>query len=391
MYMQQLTRMVECGFDHPAVSTKQGILKGIQVEGCFLFRGVDYAKSSRFLPPEPVDNWAGIRRAECFGTGCRTLYLPQETDSFQNPRYSYPESEHCQNLNIWTPVLGENKKLPVLVWLEGDGWLSGGSMASFATDGGHLATQEHLVVVGINHRQNVLGCLDLSAYGQRYQYTTELGILDISQALKWIQENIRFFGGDPQCVTLAGFGGGAERILALMHHPAADSLYHRVILETPTHPIPQSSEEDKRFTAFVLQQLHLTPETIGTIETADWYDLATATISALWQYEKQTGKHYRFQPNSQRDDYRNACSPVPVMLAFHRHEEMAYPFRNAAYMEGLYQPGISEQLENTFSSRWADFARNGRLQEEVFQESFAFSGDSGGILPGFPLRKQEVL
>ena len=96
-------------------------------------------------------------------------------------------------------------------------------------DGENLSRKGDVVVVSVNHRLNVLGFLDLSAYGEEYRDSGNLGVLDIVAALQWIRQNIAQFGGDPDNVTLFGQSGGGAKILTLTAMPAAQGLFHKAI------------------------------------------------------------------------------------------------------------------------------------------------------------------
>ena len=116
-------------------------------------------------------------------------------------------NEDCQNLNVWTPAC-DGEKRPVLVWLHGGGFESGSAIEHIAYEGENMCRIGQVVVVSINHRLNILGYCDLSAYGEEYANSGNAGTDDIIAALRWIQENIAEFGGDPDNVTLFGQSGG---------------------------------------------------------------------------------------------------------------------------------------------------------------------------------------
>src|SRR4029077_11138994 len=84
------------------------------------------------------------------------------------------------------------------------------------------------VVVSVNHRLNILGTLDLSAYGKQYAASRQTGMNDLVAALQWVQENISSFGGDPTNVMIFGQSGGGGKVVRLMHMPEAKGLFHRV-------------------------------------------------------------------------------------------------------------------------------------------------------------------
>ncbi len=119
----------------------------------------------------------------------------------------------------------------MLVWLHGGGFSTGSANES-QYDGEALAKKGDVVVVTVNHRLNVFGYLDLSAYGEKYRYSANVGMLDIVAALEWIQQNIAVFGGDPDNVTVFGQSGGGAKVLGLMTTPYADGLFDKGIVES---------------------------------------------------------------------------------------------------------------------------------------------------------------
>ena len=121
-------------------------------------------------------------------------------------------SENCCVLNVWTT--GRNARKPVMLWLHGGGFDSGTS----AWDPGMCLTRKDVVVVGINHRLNILGFLDLFPCGEKYKYSGNVGMLDCVAALQWVHDNIAQFGGDPQNVTIFGESGGGGKVGTQSHH-----------------------------------------------------------------------------------------------------------------------------------------------------------------------------
>ncbi|MBR1486548.1 MAG: carboxylesterase family protein, partial [Synergistaceae bacterium] len=105
--------------------------------------------------------------------------------------------------NIWTPGL-DDKKRPVMVWIHGGGHMMGAATVEDVYDGESLSRKGDVVVVSVNHRLNVVGFLDLSAYGGKYKDSFNQSTRDLVASLEWIHENISNFGGDPENVTLFG-------------------------------------------------------------------------------------------------------------------------------------------------------------------------------------------
>ena len=95
------------------------------------------------------------------------------------PHMYWSEKEDCQNLNIWTPSIRDGRKRPVMVWLHGGGFSAGSSIEQLAYDGENLSRAGDVVVVSVNHRLNVLGYLDLSPFGEKYQDSANAGNLDL--------------------------------------------------------------------------------------------------------------------------------------------------------------------------------------------------------------------
>jgi para-nitrobenzyl esterase len=153
-------------------------------------------------------------------------------ETFGGSRDYYPDlevSEDCLYLNIWTPTLKSDAKLPVMVWVHGGSNRSGWSYEP--NYHGHALAQKDVVVVSVAYRQGVFGFFshpDLDPDDP----TANFGLWDLVAALRWIQKNITQFGGDANRVTMFGESAGAEDILALMFADPAKGLFHRAILQS---------------------------------------------------------------------------------------------------------------------------------------------------------------
>ena len=136
-------------------------------------------------------------------------------------------SEDCLNLNVWAPKHTDNKLLPVIVYVFGGGFEMGANTQTTSNAAG-LAATGRAVAVSLNYRLGPFGWVSLSQYGGTLSETTNLGLQDIITALKWVQENIARFGGDPKNVTVTGHSAGAYSTIALIAAPSANGLYHRL-------------------------------------------------------------------------------------------------------------------------------------------------------------------
>jgi para-nitrobenzyl esterase len=233
------------------VTLSLGQLEGIHQKGVFTFKGVPFAVppvgERRWLPPQPVGPWQGVLQADQFGTVAPQNPMLDGPDLQGEPE---PQSEDCLYLNIWSPGL-DNKRRPVMVWIHG-GAFSIGSGSSPMYEGSVLAQRNDVVVVTVNYRLNLLGFLNLKeATGGKIPATGNEGLLDQVAALKWVQEHIAAFGGDPDNVTIMGESAGSMSIACLLTMPAAKGLYHKAILEsgvgTTTVPLEKAAEVGRLF------------------------------------------------------------------------------------------------------------------------------------------------
>ena len=210
------------------VRTAKGCVRGYVWQGITVFKGIPYAKARRFHQPEETDSWDGVLDATSFGYVCPLLSMEKPGGEVMVPHRFWPMDEDCQNLNIWTPGT-DGKKRPVMVWLHGGGYSAGSAIEHIAYEGENMARFGDMVLVSINHRLNILGYLDLSAFGAEYENSGNAGGSDIIAALKWVRENIEAFGGDPENVTVFGQSGGGGKVTTLLQSPAADGLFAKGI------------------------------------------------------------------------------------------------------------------------------------------------------------------
>ena len=209
------------------VPTDRGAVQGRSVNGVDSFLGIRYAKaptgSLRWMPPQPPNAWGGVRQATSFGSAC-----PQVA----NTNSPLTLDEDCLFLNVWRPAgATATSHLPVLVFIHGGG-LSTGSGSQH--DGTSFVTQTGIVVVSINYRLGVLGFLGLPALTAQQGESGNYGLLDEIAALKWVNRNIRAFGGDPARVTIGGESAGANSVCALLSSPRAVGLFAGAIMQSGT-------------------------------------------------------------------------------------------------------------------------------------------------------------
>jgi para-nitrobenzyl esterase len=189
------------------------------------------------MPPQPAARWHGVRDATQFGNICLQVTT---LGPFAGPANA---NEDCLYLNVYSPSIHpEGDQLaPVLVWIHGGGNVDGGSTDY---DGSKMATQGNTVVVTINYRLGLLGFMSHPAIDAEGHLFSDYGILDQQAALRWVQANIRAFGGDPDNVTLGGQSAGCVDTESNVMSPLAKGLFHRAILQSVVlEPVPLATAE----------------------------------------------------------------------------------------------------------------------------------------------------
>ena len=239
-----LTKGFAASVGQPAstVTIRSGKVRGRLVDGVHTFKGIPYGAptggANRFMPPQPLEPWAGVR--EAFESGC---YAPQSDWKPKGPKqgeywslFSPPDTaaanEDCLNLDVWTRGINDGGRRPVMVWIHGGGTDHGNGIAP-GYDGDGLARHQDVVMVTLNHRLGVLGYLFLGDVGgPGFESAANVGQLDLVAALQWVRDNISAFGGDPNKVLIYGQSGGGAKISKLMGMPGAQGLFQRAAIQS---------------------------------------------------------------------------------------------------------------------------------------------------------------
>lgn len=133
-----------------------------------------------------------------------------------------------------------------------------------------------VVVVTLNHRLNVLGFLDLSAYGGKYAQSVNVGLLDLVAALRWVHNNIENFGGDPSNVTIFGQSGGGGKVSTLLATPSAKGLFQKAIVQSGSMQRTMESKYSRQIAAATLEELGIQPENIDKLQSTPYKTLLAA-------------------------------------------------------------------------------------------------------------------
>ena len=207
------------------VKVSEGMLQGTLEDGLTVYKGIPFAAPPvgefRWKEPQPPAKWAGIKPADIFASS-----------PIQGGNPPSGKSEDCLYLNIWTPAKSANEKIPVMVWIYGGGF-SFGSTSEPGYSGEKLA-KKGVILVSIAYRVAQVGFLahpELSAENAHH-VSGNYGLLDMIAGLRWIQQNIAAFGGDPGKVTIFGESAGAIAVSMLCASPLAKGLFHGAISES---------------------------------------------------------------------------------------------------------------------------------------------------------------
>lgn len=283
--VQTTKAQLQTGENVAVATTESGKVRGYINNGIYTYKGIPYAEAKRFEAPQKPKSWANVRSSLTYGPVAplmdATTFVMDEGEFVFHHDWGYT-NEDCMRINVWSPSINDGKKRPVMFWIHGGGFTAGSSQELPSYDGEALAQKGDVVVVSINHRLNILGYLDLSAYGNKYKNSANLSVLDMKFALEWVKTNIENFGGDPANVTIFGQSGGGAKVNTLMAMPSAKGLFHKAINQSGSF---RTAMLDKATTqaigAEVVKEVGLSAENIDKIQEIPFQQLADAGKKAL--------------------------------------------------------------------------------------------------------------
>ena len=341
------------------VRISSGLVQGIIQEGTQAFLGIPYAEVERFMPPKPVKPWEGVRQCNQWG--------PQAMQQTNRPLSEAEMSENCCVLNVWTT--DRNARKPVMLWLHGGGFDSGTS----AWDPGMCLTRKDVVVVGINHRLNILGFLDLSPCGEKYKYSGNVGMLDCVAALQWVHDNIAQFGGDPQNVTIFGESGGGGKVGTLLCMPPARGLFHKAIIMSGTILNVNTKAMTEELGMAVLKELGIDKKDVDRIKNVPYQELYAAgqraMAASIGTRRPGTPMMWGFGPTPDGDvlqkqpfqpDFADFNDDIPILIGTTFNE-----LQRVAYNRQLSLDEARAQLQRTFGDETDNYI-------SAFREAYPF-------------------
>lgn len=305
----------------PQIKLSQGTVAGRstgEVEGYF---NIPFAAppsgERRWQPPAPAPGWEGVRDGTRMGPACPQPVRPAVVAG----GIADYQSEDCLQLNVWRQANASG--LPVMVWIHGGAHVIGsGTFPIF--DGTELARQG-VIVVTINYRLGALGYFAHPALTNEAPPDAPLGnfgLMDQLAALRWIQQNIAAFGGDPERVTVFGESAGAVSTMTLISMPEASDLFSAAIVQSGVNLLPPKSlAEQEAFGIAAAGALGLDDgagaEQLRAISADDWVKAAGprsgGTINPFID-----GRLLREAPSTVFKEGRER--DVPVMIGANSHE-----------------------------------------------------------------------
>jgi len=241
-----------CFAQEPApapVRVEGGLVQGAVEDGLTVYRGIPFAAPPvgdlRWRAPQPVVKWDGVKDTVKFAPACVQGMMMGPGGSGPAP------CEDCLYLNIWSPAKSQLDRVPVFVWIYG-GRFAGGA-TSYPIFSGEKLAKKGVVLVSIAYRVGQMGFFvhpELSAETENH-VSGNYGLLDMIASLKWIQNNISAFGGDPNHVTIFGESAGGIAVSMLCASPLAKGLFHGAISESggsfgPPRPATMPGENMKK-------------------------------------------------------------------------------------------------------------------------------------------------
>jgi para-nitrobenzyl esterase len=272
-----------CSTPRSAIAqTRYGKVRGFVEDDVFQFKGVPYgdttAGANRWLPAKPPAAWTDEYPALTYGANC-----PQNPHSFRAIEHTFLQQwddgfqgEDMLKLNVWTPSL--SGKRPVMVYFHGGGFSFGSSYELASHHGANMARNHDVVQVSVNHRLNVLGFLDVvEVGGSAYAGSVNVGMTDCIAALRWVQENIANFGGDPNTVMIYGQSGGGSKVTTLLGMPSGKGLIHRAAAQSGGGGAIPTAEQSREYARRLVRELGIGRRDIASLQKIDWPTLFAAS------------------------------------------------------------------------------------------------------------------
>ena len=350
-----------------------GTLIGYKEGKVYNFRGIPYAQAERFQNPVPItsyektygsDTYAALTYGEV-SPQSRTLSATGDVNPYEfftpsNGTADMVGNENCQFLNVWTNNMTGKK--PVLVFFHGGGLTTGASSELSCYTGEEFAANYDGVFVSVNTRLNILGFLDLSAYGKEYEGSGMVGMEDGIEALKWVQKNIAKFGGDPKNVTILGQSGGGEKVSTLACMSDSAGLFDKVVYMSGMYSTA-SKEDGLANTQKLVDHLKLEKgKVVETLTNMPYEQLLEAADAAGWRAATHYGDGTFTAPLFDENGKMNPNAAKRTWIFGTAYSEfngnmpnLAYGTENADDFSKLTDADAEKRIREQYGSDAAEF------------------------------------
>ncbi|XP_015609913.1 esterase FE4 [Cephus cinctus] len=383
------------------VTIPKGTLQGLETQTAlngvtmYSFKGVRYAAPAtgtrKFSVAEEVEAWDGVYDATQHGSRCAQICVAS---------YSYYiGSDDCLFLNVYTPNLDDQASLPVMIWFHGGDYNFGsGDSDVYGPD---YIVENGVVMVSVNYRLGAVGFLntkDAAAPGN-------VGLKDQVAAMRWVQDNIEYFGGDPGRVTIFGDASGAGSVQYHMISPLSAGLFAHAIAQSGTVLTTWSISYTSTADAFALGRvlgINTTDSTelVNGLLNIDSKDIARAAFGMTTTKETMAGALFVFRPSVEVDVGQDIYLPadpwqllktgqindVPYVMGFNKDEAIiiATSISNAEFFNSNFDGFLPVEL-NLTASRDSE-----EISEDVTKlRNFYFGGNNittNDVLPYIELQ-----
>ncbi len=347
-----------------AVKCINGTFVGRKTENVIAYKGIP------FVGRQPIGDLRWKAPVDCVpDDGVYEAYYmgksPYQVDDISQIASLYMRGEDCLYLNVWKADEPSEEKKPVMVWIHGGAFEVGGTSEPREECTNFVKENPDVIVVSITYRLSVFGFFHLSHLpdGKDYPDAQNLGLMDQMMALKWVHENIAFFGGDPDNVTIWGqsAGGGSVTLLPLIE--GSHAYFHRVIAESGTPVFTRSTEEAIGCTNELMEILGCkTVADLQKLDPQEFVDAADVLTLRVWP--ERDGK---FLPLHPYEAYADGAAKDLDILQGCTKDELGY------FVFGF---GLD------FYNEWAKGCQEKKLaqltdEEKALVESFCQDGKGG--------------
>lgn len=342
------------------VETKKGKIIGEKEGNLIVFKGVPYAEPPtgplRWQPPMEKKTYEEIVEAKSYGCVC-----PQpEFEFFKGMAFREKQSEDCLYLNIYTPGI-DGKKRPVMIWIHGGAFVMGSSSYPLYRKG-KLSIRSDVVTVTINYRLGPFGFLRLKDItGGKIDSTGNEGLLDQILAIKWVKENIEFFGGDPENITLFGESAGAVSIACILAMDGTLDLFQKIIMQSANPEAVFEKSKSNQYAKNFLECLNLNERDVEKLRSISCEELVLAEEELL----KKTGEITVFSPNVDGEylKYRPADiqgikkSSIPLLIGTNLNEWNFF-YLTDPKIQKMDMEDVRKIIQMSFPGKKADMILN---------------------------------